>query len=50
MSWKKINKEVYTDNPPCIRQKVVYRNPDHPRVQIVSVKHAETHADGTGAW
>ena len=48
--WKVFRKVIYPDKPPCIRQKTTYKHPGHPGWEIISVKHAETHADGTGSW
>lgn len=50
MGWEKVSEEIYSDKPPCVRQRIIYRNPDYPGIQVAAVKHAETHADGTGAW
>lgn len=50
IKWEIARKEIITAKPPCVRQRIFYRNQFFQGWSIVSVKHAELHADGRGEW
>lgn len=50
MGWERVSKKMYSDKLQCVRKRIIYRNSDFPGVQIASIKHAKTYADGTAVW
>lgn len=50
IKWEITGKEISTAKPPCVRKWIFYSSRSFPGWRIISVKHAEMHATGTGEW